>query len=76
VNLLKLSVERRRNTMKHFGKFVLLALAFGGADGVAPAMMLAAPPPPVTCRPVHCTIHSVFTTQRYRLAGAEPKRDH
>ena len=49
--------------MKHFGKLVLLALAFGGVAGVAAAMMLSATPPPVTCRPVHGTIHSVFTTQ-------------
>ena len=44
--------------MKHF---VLVALAFGGVAGAA-AMMLATPPP-LTCRPVHGTIHSVFTTQ-------------
>jgi len=49
--------------VKHFGKLVLLALAFGGVAGVAAAMMLSATPPPVTCRPVHGTIHSVFTTQ-------------
>jgi len=49
--------------MKHFSKFVLVALAFGGVAGVAAAMMLAGSPPPVTCRPVHGTIHSVFTTQ-------------
>ncbi len=49
--------------MKHFRKFVLVTLAFGGVAGVAAAMILAATPPPVTCRPVHGTIHSVFTTQ-------------
>src|SRR5215831_17764695 len=55
--------QERRNTMKYFNKFVLMALAFAGVAGVAAAMMLAATPPPVACRPVHGTIHSVFTTQ-------------
>src|SRR6516165_12304510 len=49
--------------MKHYSKFVLLAMAFGGVAGITAAMMLAGTPPPVTCRPVHGTIHSVFTTQ-------------
>jgi len=49
--------------MKHFGKFMLVVLALGGVAGVTAAMMLGATPPPVTCRPVHGTIHSVFTTQ-------------
>jgi hypothetical protein len=49
--------------MKHFGKFFLVALAVGGIAGVAAVVMLAAAPPPVTCRPVHGTVHSVFTTQ-------------
>jgi hypothetical protein len=49
--------------MKHFGKFVLLALAFGGVVGITAAMILAGTPPPVTCRPVRGTIHSAFTTQ-------------
>jgi len=55
--------ERRINTIKYFGKFVLVTLAFGGVGGVAAVVMLAAAPPPVTCRPVHGTIHSVFTTE-------------
>ena len=49
--------------MRHFGKFVMVILAFGSLVGVAAAMMLGATTPPVTCRPAHGTIHSVFTTQ-------------
>jgi hypothetical protein len=49
--------------MKPIGKYILVMLAFGGVAGVAAAIMLGATPPPVTCRPVHGTIHSVFTTQ-------------
>src|SRR5215469_3515642 len=49
--------------MKHFGKFMLVVLALGSVAGVTAAMMLAAAPSPVTCRPVRGTIHSVFTTQ-------------
>ena len=49
--------------MKHFRKFVMVTLAFASVGGVAGEMMLGSTPPPVTCRPVHGTIHSVFTTQ-------------
>ena|SRR5215831_4480254 len=49
--------------MKHFGKFVLVKLAFGGVVGVAARIMLGGTPPPVTCRPVHGTIHRLFTMQ-------------
>ena len=59
----RFSRRTRSITMKHFGKFVLVVLAFGGVVGLVAAMMLAAAPSPVTCRPVRGTIHSVFTTQ-------------
>jgi hypothetical protein len=49
--------------MKPFGKFVLAVSAMGSIASVTAAIMVGATPPPVTCRPVHGTIHSVFTTQ-------------
>ena len=47
--------------MKHFGKFLVVTLALGVLVGTA-ASVISTNPPPVTCRPVHGTIHSVFTT--------------
>ena len=49
--------------MRRVGKVVLVALAVWSVAGVTAAVMLGKTPPPVTCRPVHGTIHSVFTTQ-------------
>jgi hypothetical protein len=49
--------------MRLSSKFVQIASALGGVGGVAVTAMLAATQAPVTCRPVHGAIHSVFTTE-------------
>jgi len=54
--------SRRKSRFAVISLFLFLCLAVGVA-GICAAMMLAAPPAPITCRPVHGTIHSVFTTQ-------------
>jgi len=48
--------------MRHVSKFFVGILALGGLLGTAVSVMSTSATPPVTCRPVHGTIHSVFTT--------------
>jgi len=48
--------------MRRFSKSHVAILALGVVVGTVASVRSISTPPPVTCRPVHGTIHSVFTT--------------